>query len=147
MNSLRLRLTFAFVALLSLPTAGLTAAEGDEHTPLGEQMEVIGDAFRQLRRQAEDPEQNTSTLELLATMRAAAEKALELKPEYTADQPEDEQAKFVEAFRQDMHAFIGLIDEATAAIKAGDNTKAAGLVDQMRDAQRSSHKAYRRPKD
>ncbi len=144
MNLRRLLLASSLATLISLPTVSFAE---DDHTPLGEQMEVIGDAFRQLRRQAGDAEQNASTLELLETIHAAAQHSLDFKPEYTADKPAGEQAHFVESFKEDMHAFIAIVEEAIAAVKAGDNAKAEELVGKMRDTQRSGHKAYRRPKD
>lgn len=132
-------------ASLLLPS--LARADDEEHTPLGEQMELIGDAFRDLRRSAGDPERNDESLELLGTMRAAAEKGLAFKPEYTTDKPEGEQAEFVANFKKDMEAFIATIDATAAAIKAGDNAKADELVKEMRSGQRTAHKAYRRPRD
>ncbi len=144
MTPRRLLLTSALLTSLLLPVA--TRADED-HTPLGEQMEIINDAFRQLRRQAEDPAQNASSLELLATIRAAAEKSLAHDPEYAADKPADERETFVKSYRDDLRDFIATLDATAAAFKAGNNTEAAGLVAELRDAQRTGHKAYRRPKD
>lgn len=135
--------------LLSAPFA--TAADHDhdneDHTPLGEQMEMMGKAFRTLRKQVGDSAQNAGTLELLGTIRSAAEKGLEFEPAYTAEQPEAERAAFVAAYRKDLHAFIDVVDQAIAAVKAGDNETAGKVVREMIDAQRSSHKSYRKPKE
>ena len=132
--------------LLAVSLAFSSALHADE-TPLTEQMETMGDAFKAVRRQVSDASANASTLEHLATIRSAAEKGLEFAPAYAAEKPEAERAAFIEAYQKDMHAFIAVVDELSGALKAGDNAKAEELVGQMRDAQRSGHKAYRKPKE
>lgn len=140
----RLLLLASLATALVLPTA---AVADDEQTPMGEQMEVIGYAFKALRRQAGDPAANASTLELLAEIRGAAIKSLEFKPAYTTAQPTAEQAAFASGFKADLQDFIKIVDEAIAAVQAGDNTRAEELVAAMRDAQRAGHRAYKAPRD
>ena len=142
-----MKLTRISLLLLSVSLALSPTVRADEDTPLGEQMELMGDAFKAVRRQVSDASANASTLEQLATIRDAAEKGLEFAPAYAAEKPEAERAAFVEAYQKDMHAFIAVVDELSAALKADNNELAAELVGKMRDAQRSGHKAYRKPKD
>ncbi|WP_221031168.1 cytochrome b562 [Actomonas aquatica] len=141
----RLLLLSSLAALLTLPTAA--RADEEEHTPLGEQMEVMGDAFRDLRRSVREADRNAESLELLATIREAAVKSLDYEPEYAADIPEAQRADFIKKYHEDMKVFLTVIDDVASALKAGDNAKAEALVGEMRSAQRSGHKAYRRPKD
>ncbi|MCF3651677.1 cytochrome b562 [Synoicihabitans lomoniglobus] len=131
----------------SLFTAPLARADDHDETPLGEQMEMISDAFKLVRRQVEDASANASTLEQLATIRAAAEKGLAFEPAYAAEKPAAERTAFIAKYREDMRTFIATIDEVAAALTAGDNPLATELVAKMRSAQRSGHKAYRAPKD
>ncbi len=139
-----LLLLASFATALVLPTA---AVAEDDQTPLGAQMEIMGDAFKALRRQAGDPAENASTLQLLNELRGAAIKSLEFKPAYTDAQPAAEQAAFASKFKADMQDFIKIVDEAIAAVQAGDNTRAEELVAAMRNAQRSGHRAYQAPRD
>ena len=82
--------------LLAVSLAFSSALHADE-TPLTEQMETMGDAFKAVRRQVSDASANASTLEHLATIRSAAEKGLEFAPAYAAEKPEAERAAFIEA--------------------------------------------------
>ena len=75
--------------LLSLCLALSPTVHADDMTPLDEQMEMMGDAFKVVRRQVSDASANASTLEHLAEIRAAAEKSLEFSPAYAAEKSDD----------------------------------------------------------
>ena len=124
----------------------LTASDHEgEHTELGEQMEVIGKTFRSLRRAVRDPAKNAEAAEMAGTMLEAAQASIDHDPSWTADQPEGEQAGFVAGYKKEMKVFIQLLTDLKAALEADDNEKANEIVGELRDQQRSSHKAYKKP--
>lgn len=137
-----------FVAILPCAVSG---APDDHHgksektTELGEQMDHLGSAFRKLRRQAGEAAKNESSLELVATMRGAAEAALKLVPAKAADLPEADRAKFVAAYQEQMQRFIGTLDALAKALKAGDNAEAQKLVGELGSLQKAGHKEYKKP--
>ena len=120
---------------------------GDDHTPLGEEMETISKAFRTLRRQAKDPAKNASSAALAAKMLAAAKKSLDFEPVWTADQPKNEQADFVKGYQKGMKTMVAQLTDLEKAFKAGDNAKAEAIIAKLRDAQKKGHKAYKKPDD
>lgn len=145
---MKLRFLLTLSILLGSFT-GLTTASasshGDDHTELGEQMEVIGKTFRSLRRAVRDPAKNAEAAEMAGKMLAAAQASIDHDPMWTADQPADEQADFVAGYRKEMEKFIQLLTDLKAALEADDNEKANEIVGALRDQQRSSHKAYKKP--
>lgn len=120
-------------------------AADDETTEIGEQMDRMNRAFRELRKQAADAGSNAASLELVATMRAAATEAAKHTPALAADLPEAKRAGFTAAYREQMDKFIGVLDELAAAFKAGDNATAAELVGRLRDVQKQGHREYKKP--
>lgn len=121
------------------------AAADDETTEIGEQMDRMNRAFRELRKQAADAGSNAASLELVATMRAAATEAVKHTPALAADLPEDKRPALTEGYREQMQKFIGVLDELAAAFKAGDNAAAADLVGRLRDVQKQGHREYKKP--
>ena len=132
------------------PAARLTAQEAAPHhwkhkdTELELRMKKMGWAFRTLGRQISDPAKNANSLQLVATMRTAAEESLQFKPEKTADLPAADQAKFVADFQAGIKGLIADLDKLTVALKANDNTAAAGLLRQLKDDQDQGHKKFRK---
>lgn len=121
------------------------AAADDETTEIGEQMDRMNRAFRELRKQAADAGSNAASLELVATMRAAATEAAKHTPALAADLPEAKRAAFTADYREQMETFIGVLDELAAAFKAGDNAAAGELVGRLRDVQKQGHREYKKP--
>lgn len=123
------------------------AAKGEEkHTELGDRMEKLNGAWRRLKRQAADATKNEGSLALVATIKKEAEAALAFKPEFTAEQPAANQAKFVEAYKTEMKKMIELVGKLEAAFKAGKNDEAAKVIADLDAQQKSSHKEFRKPK-
>ena len=96
--------------------------------------------------QAADATKNEGSLALVATIKKEAEASLAFKPEYTADQPAANQAKFVEAYKTEMKKMIELVGKLEAAFKAGKNDEAAKVIADLDAQQKSSHKEFRKPK-
>jgi soluble cytochrome b562 len=145
-------LAFACVFAFA-PTVPLTAQEtghphGDQKdTPLGKEMKHMNHAFRTLGRQVGDASKNADSIQLVATMRQAAEASLQYKPEKTADLPAADQAKFVADFHAGIKHLIGDLDKLTAALKANDNASAAAILRQIKDDQKQGHKEFKKPHD
>ena len=137
----------------------LTRAQGDAPKPeqpkqekpkhteteLEKSMDVMGKAWRKLRKQADKPDQNAGSLELVATIKAAAHEGLKQKPDLTRDQPADKQAEFVAGFQKQLKEMIASLDQLEAAFKANDNKAAVDLIAKIGAMQKEGHKAYKRP--
>jgi cytochrome c556 len=143
----RFLVLFALLAALVMPVAAQGHGDHDDETPLGEKMESMNKAFRQLRKQIADPAQNESSLELLAIVLDGAKASLAFKPAYTAEQPADAQEQFVKEYHEQMTAFVAEIEKTIATVKAGDQPAAEALVKALGDAQRKGHRQFRAPKE
>lgn len=157
----RITLALLLLASLALPTVAVRAQDSDsgsapppasgpsEHpektTELGKRMKRIAKAYKQLRKQIDDPSSNASSLQLVADIKAAATEALQFKPEKEADLPPDQQADFQQHFEDAMKQFIGRVGDLAAALKANDNDKAADLVKQLYQLERKDHHQFRKP--
>lgn len=121
--------------------------EDHEDTLLGQQMKKMGRAFRTLGRQITDASKNSDSLQLVATMREAAEASLAFKPEKTADIPADQQAKFVADFHAGIKGLVADLDKLTAALKANDNNAAFSILRQIKDDQKQGHHEFKKEHD
>ncbi|MBC9868358.1 MAG: hypothetical protein F7B06_07985 [Opitutae bacterium] len=123
------------------------ADASEEGTKLSGHMEEISKVFRRLRRQIRDTSKNADSAALAGQMLEQAKASLELEPAWTGDQPESEQADFVAGFKKNMKEFIGLLEDLQAAFQADDTDKAVAVVAKLRDHQKESHNAYKKPDD
>lgn len=132
------------------PTVRLAAQEQPHHrqehkdTELGKQMKQMGHAFRTLGRQITDASKNADSLQLVATMRAAAERSLAFKPEKTADLPAGKQAKFIADFHAGIKGLIADLDKLSAALKANDNATALTILRRIKDDQKHGHHEFKK---
>jgi soluble cytochrome b562 len=133
-------LSIALSASLLTPTF---AAE--EHTELGEHMEMIGKAFRTLRKDARDPANNQKCADTVAQMLSGAKASLDHKPAWTAEQPADKQAAYVEDYVKEMKVFVGLLTDLEKAFRSGDSDGAGALIEKLRDQQNLSHQQFKKP--
>lgn len=141
------RLVTVILAMILLSGLSQAAPEHDknkEPTPLEEQMDRMSSAFRKLRRQAGEAAKNEASLELVATMRAAAKQAQQLIPAKAQEVPEASRAKFVAGYQEQMMQFIATLDTLEKALKAGDNAGALKLVSELGAMQKSGHKEYKK---
>jgi vacuolar-type H+-ATPase subunit E/Vma4 len=134
-------------ALLFAQDAAKPKAEKHSHeeTPLGETMDKLNGAWRKLRRQAADAAQNPASLELLATVKAAAEKSLTFTPDLAKDIPADKRDKFIAAYQAKMKETIAAFNKLEAFLKAGDNAAAVDLIAKIATMQKEGHKEFKRP--
>lgn len=114
-------------------------------TELEKSMDAMGKAWRKLRKQADKPDQNAASLELVATVKAAAQEGLKQKPDLARDQPADKQAEFVAGYQKQMKEMIAALDQLEAAFKANDNKIAVELIAKIGGMQKQGHKEYKRP--
>jgi len=98
-------------------------------------MEKMGGAFRKLKRQIADPTQNAASLQLVATIRAAAEEASRLTPAKSADVPAADRAKFEADYQAKMKNFT---------VELG-KLEAVKLVADLGALQKAGHKEFKRP--
>lgn len=140
-----LALAFA-TCLTAVPalSAQETKKKADE-TELGKSMEKISGAWRKLRRQIADPASIASSLELVATIQAAAEKALTLTPARIEDVPAAEREQFVANYRKGMKEFHAQVGKLAEVLKAGDNAAAQDLIRKIGDLQKEGHREFKRP--
>jgi soluble cytochrome b562 len=136
----------AFTPALPLAAQETGRPHGDrKDTPLGKEMKQMNRPFRALGRQITDASKNADSLQLVATMREAAEASLQYQPEKTADLPAADQAKFVADFHAGIKNLIADLDKLSAALKANDNGAAAAILQQIKDDQKHGHKEFKKP--
>lgn len=140
---LRLR-QFGTACVLALALSSVAQAQQDEDkTPLGKKMSAMNTAFKAVGRQLEDAAQNASTLEQLTVIETNAKAALAMIPAKKQQVAAADQAKFQAGYEAGMKDFLTTVAKLKASIKAGKNTEAVAIYDQMKDMQRDGHKEYR----
>lgn len=144
----RTSLLTALLALvvLALPVTPAVAQPPEPETELGNKMDELNRAFRQLKKQVADPAANASSLELVAKIIKASDASAAFDPAKTADLPEADRAKFVAAYKAKMKVFGEKLAKLEAALKAGKNDEAAAVVDELGAFQKESHKEFRKQK-
>jgi hypothetical protein len=128
------------------PAPGVAPADDEKKTDLEIQMDRMGKAYRKLKRQVADPAQNEASLQLLATMQAAAKQAADLTPAKTADLPADQQAKFVDDFKAGIKGMQDEFTKLSDALTAGKNDDAVKIVAEIDALEKKDHKEFRKPK-
>jgi soluble cytochrome b562 len=72
-----------------------------------------------------------------------AKAALAMVPAKKQQVAAADQAKFQAGYEAGMKEFLATVAKLKASIKAGKNTEAVAIYDQMKDLQRDGHKEYR----
>ena len=135
-------------------TPVLSRAEGDqpkpgkpkhEDTELEKSMDIMGKAWRKLRKQADDPAKNASSLELMATIQAAAKENLKYTPDLAKDIPAEKHDKFIAGYQEKMKELNAAFELLTSHFKANDNKAAVELIAKIGTMQKEGHKEYKRP--
>jgi soluble cytochrome b562 len=124
---------------------GAGAPSKAEKTELEKNMDNMGKAMRTLRKQIADSTKNDSSLQLVSTIRSAAEAASKLTPAKAQDLPEADRPQFVEEFQAGMKDFFAALDKLEADLKANDNAAAAADFKQVGSVEGTNHKKFRRP--
>jgi soluble cytochrome b562 len=127
------------------PAPAAPQQDEEKKTELGKRMDRVGKAFRKLRKQVADPAQNESSLQLIATMQAAAKEALQFNPAKADDLPADQRPKFDEDFRAGVNQLLDKLSALKDTVAAGKNDEAAKMVADIIDFEKKEHKEFRRP--
>jgi soluble cytochrome b562 len=122
------------------------AQDDDKQTDLEKRMSRMARALRKLKKQVADPAHNSSSLQLVATMQAAAKEAIDLTPAKAADLPADQQAKFVDDYRAGMKGMQDEFAKLSDALTAGKNADAVKIVAEIDALEKKDHKEFRKPK-
>jgi len=113
-------------------------------TELEDRMDEMGNAFKKLRRQINEPTQNAASLELVARLRAGTEKAIKLTPAKAADVPEADRAKFIADYQEGIKHLQASIGKLEEALKANNNAEAAKILKEIGAEQKEGHKQFMR---
>lgn len=117
------------------------------HTPLEEEMDKIGDAWKRVRRAIRNPENFPSAAEQVAVMLKHAKKSVDMEPSLLAEQEGDAaKKKFLEGYRKGMKQTVALLEELHAALESGDAEAVKATVGKINDARKKGHKEYK-PED
>jgi len=124
------------VALLSLSSA--FAQEEKPQSELHKQMEVVGDAYKAIRKET-DPAKGA---ELARQAQEAVLKGLTETPERIAKLPEAERPKALANYRTMLgKTFVGF-SEIEEAFLANDLAKVKTLMESQRDLKKEGHQKY-----
>ncbi|MGJ8644819.1 MAG: cytochrome b562 [Luteolibacter sp.] len=134
---MKLKFFLPAIALSAMFIQPVTADE--EHTPLGEQMELMNDAYKAFRRE-EDPEKGAA---LAREAQDAMIKAISEFPEMLNDMPDSpEKTKAAAQYRAMMGELITILANIELAFIDGDLEKVSEGVDAMRENKKAAHDKY-----
>ena len=97
---------------VTAPVGKSQAADSKPKSPIEPAMEQLASTFRKLRRQISKPEENESTLKLIAQMQTAAVKAKSLIPLKVSELAAEKQPEALKRYR------VGLVDLLTNLLAA-----------------------------
>lgn len=132
-------LAFTFLGAAAL---GLRADDDEPETPLRQQMKVIDDGLKKLRKDLQDPAKNADSLKRIAEMETAALFCKLETPPKSAKIPEAERAAFVTAYRKELVNVVRLMLDLETALLDGDNAKAQELRKKLHDAEDPGHEKF-----
>ncbi|MBU3664793.1 MAG: hypothetical protein FGM15_02800 [Chthoniobacterales bacterium] len=131
----------AILSVSLIVASALTLRAGTE---LESEMKHMKDAYRGLKTAMEAPvEADKQTyLDLAAKLKDAAVAAKELKPEKLSEIPADQQAAFLESYRQQVDELIKLTDSLAQSITAGNWEEAKNQLMAINQSRREGHKEF-----
>ena len=132
------------ILVIMFSQVNATAAE-DEHTPLGEQMEQIGRAWRMVKRGASDPAKNAQTLAEVKKMQAAAKASMKFGPALLKEVRDAEKEKFLNSYSKGMKSFSEKLDKLSRLLEAGDNEAATVLIADIDEHRKMAHETFKVP--
>ena len=130
------------ISTLALPLTGEAAPRDDEETPMHQQMEVIEDGLKSLRRGLRKPENNPQSLETVLAMQQAAWVCKGLEPAMMSSVPEAERAQFLADYRKDMAICMKAMLDLEIALLDGDNEKAQELYKTLKIQEDEGHEKF-----
>lgn len=139
----RLRQFGAACVLALAISSAAHAQQEEEKTPLGKKMSAMNTAFKAIGRQIEDPSKNANTLEQITAIETNAKAAMAMVPAKKEQVPAADRAKFQSGYEAGMKDFLVAVAKLKVAVKAGKNTEAVAIYDELKGLQRDGHKEYR----
>jgi len=114
-------------------------------TPLGTQMDLMRDAFRNIKAalQAPSDADKQEYGGYVDTLIAAATQAKNFEPENTSTLAEADRAQFLADYRQSIDALIALFEQLKLQLSAGDWDGARAQMRLIGDAQANGHEKFR----
>lgn len=102
----------------------------------------MGRTVKALGKQISDKSQKKSSLEMIATLKSAAEKSKNLTPSKAKDVPEGKRQAFVAEYRKEIEALSAELAKIEAALQADKFDKAASLFDGLKQIKREGHEKF-----
>lgn len=134
---MKFKIFLPIIALSAMSIQPLTAEE--DHTPLGEQMDLMNDAYKAFRRE-EDPEKGAA---LAREAQVAMIKAISELPEMLNGMPDSpEKSKASAEYRAMMGELITMLANIELAFIDGDLEKVKEGVTSMRRIKKSAHDKF-----
>ena len=114
-------------------------------SPLGEQMDVMKNAFRSLKTAMEAPVDADKDKYVASAdeLRSAALKAKEFDPKKLGEIPEGDREQFLADYRQSIDQLVALIDQLKTQLAAGDWDAARAQMRLINRAQADGHEKFR----
>jgi len=130
----------ALVAAVRPPGA---PQDPDDATVLAQNMEIVEDGLRALRRSLRDPAAAADSLATLAACEAAVLACKLERPIKTAGLPEAEREAFVKAFRVEMIGLVSGFLELEKAVLEGQDAEATKAIwDRIKALEDPSHERF-----
>ncbi len=140
---------FALLAsLLTFSASGAWAAHPapaqDEDAAIVQHMKQVNRGLRRLRRQAADPAQKDSSLELVRKMKSSVQAAQKEEPLKTPDLPEAERGPFLKAFREKMDSLIETLTQLESALQNDKFDETEELVKKLFALKKEGHDKFQK---
>jgi hypothetical protein len=137
----------AFVLIIMLPVAWAeNHGDEEEKTPLAKEMGAMNKAWRQVKKQAADANQNSETVKLLDQVIESCKTSVNLIPVRSEEISEDKRPAYIKAYKNEMEELTRNFESLRSLFVAGENEKAQKLIKQIDDLKKKGHKEYK-PED
>ncbi|TDJ78026.1 MAG: hypothetical protein E2O39_01650 [Planctomycetota bacterium] len=139
---LNLALALGLVATAASPFIATAAAQDDEETPLGEQMEELQSGLRRLRKLVTKPDEKEATLEILRAMQGHGIQAFALGPEPPETLPAAEHAEWSVNFRRQILKVVDQLLVVELAVSEGRTEDAKSAYKELGQLKNAGHDTY-----
>lgn len=133
------RMKKLLIPVLALGLFAFTPAQADEDTPLGEQMEILNDSYKALRR-TEDAAEGAK---LAREAQLAVIKGMTMTPEFVekGGHPDGKEKAMV-SYRKQMAQLVVTLCEVEEAFLAEDLDKVQELITPLKDSKKKGHEEF-----
>jgi hypothetical protein len=138
-----LALTALFIALPTTPIeAALQDDATEEDSPLLQEMDVLQDQLKLLRRNLKKPEENESSLKVIQEMERSAVACKGMSFPMAEAVEGEAKAELIKGYKLEMIAMIETILQMERALLADDNDKARELYKTIKGFEDSGHEKF-----